>query len=65
MRQLDEPIVRFKIEFLALVEKYKLGIKPHDSYVQDRYVGTDYFLTIAGEPYYQETIEEIMNNLLK
>lgn len=55
-------IEAFKNELKALMKKYDFGKEELDSYDgEDRYNGTDIYLTIEGERYASETLAEILD----
>ena len=56
-------IDEFKKELKILIKKYKIGVHEADHYdYEDGYCGSDYYLTIEGETYYGESIDEIIES---
>lgn len=60
--EIRNKIDAFKRDLKALMKKYDFGKDELDSYNgEDRYNGTDIYLTIDGERYAAETISEILD----
>lgn len=57
-------IKEFKVELKNLMNKYNFGIKENDNYNgMDEYCGSDCYFTIYGEPWYGETVSEILDDV--
>ena len=57
-------IEEFKVELKNLMNKYNFGIKENDKYNgMDEYCGSDCYFTIDREPWYGETVSEILDEV--
>ena len=58
-------IESFKTELKAVMAKYNFGKSESDNYNgMEEYIGTDYYFTVDGEPWYGETIAEILDEIV-
>lgn len=58
-------IEAFKTELKALMTKYNFGkSESHNYNGMEEYIGTDYYFTIDGKPWYGETIAEILDEII-
>lgn len=54
-----------KADLRATIDKYNLGKIENDQYNgMEEYIGTDYYFTINGKPFYGQTIPEILNEVV-
>ena len=57
-------IDKFKSELKTLMNKYNFGKHESDNYNgMEEYCGTDYYFIVDGEPWYAETISEILDDV--
>lgn len=60
-----EKIEAFKTELKTLMTKYNFGKHESNNYNgMEEYCGTDYYFTVDGEPWYIETIAEILDEVV-
>jgi len=61
----QQTIEEFKLELKTLFSKYNFGIKETDNYDnEENYQSTEFYFIVDGDPYYIDTIQDIINDCI-